>query len=410
MAPGFVRLAIILGLLCLIGPFSIDMYLPAFPDIVDDLGVTTAAVQATLMSYFLAFGLFQMVYGPAADMYGRRLPMVVGLAIFVVASIGCVLAPNVETLIAFRALQGVGAAGVMVIPRAIIRDLYTGTAATRLMSLVMLVISISPMLAPLAGSALIIPFGWRSVFIAVIIASGLSLFLILTQLPETHPVEKRMKVSPGPMLAGYLELLKDPVFMGLTAIGGFGMASFFAFLSSGSFVYQDYYGLSPTLFSLAFAFNAFGFFAMSQLAGRIGQKYGLIRMVSVSTGGYAVVMLMLTGLVMLGADSLILLMAILFVSFAFLGLVLPTTMVLALETKGELAGSASALGGTLQMLLGVASMAMVATFFDGSIRPMVMGMGACAGAALGVALWILPKVEEPAHNLGEVTEEVTAGP
>lgn len=404
MAPGFVRLAIILGLLCLIGPFSIDMYLPAFPEIVSDLGVTEGAVQATLMSYFLAFGVMQMVYGPAADMYGRRPPMFVGLGIYVVASIACALAPNIETLIAFRALQGAGAAAVMVIPRAIIRDLYTGTAATRLMSLVMLVISVSPMLAPLAGTALIVPFGWRAVFYAVIVASALSLFLIKTQLPETHPPARRMKIALGPMLEGYRILMKDWVFLGLTAIGGFGMASFFAFLSSASFVYQEHYGLSSTGFSLAFAFNALGFFSMSQLAGRIGERFGLIRMVTVSTVGYSVVMILLAVFTMLGVDSLAILMGLLFISFAFLGLVMPTSMVLALETKAELAGSASALGGTLQMLLGVFSMAVVAFYFDGTIRPMVIGMGMCAAMALIAALLTLPKVAEPDHNLGKVEE------
>ena len=131
MAPGFVRLAIILGLLCLIGPFSIDMYLPAFPKIVEDLGVSTASVQATLMAYFLAFGVCQMIYGPAADMYGRRAPMLFGLAVYMLASLGCALAPNVETLIGFRALQGAGAAAVMVIPRAIVRDLYIHSFPTR---------------------------------------------------------------------------------------------------------------------------------------------------------------------------------------------------------------------------------------------------------------------------------------
>ncbi|RFB06165.1 multidrug effflux MFS transporter [Parvularcula marina] len=400
-SPGFVRLAIILGLLCLIGPFSIDMYLPAFPAIVADLGVSDKTAQITLMSYFLSFGVCQMIYGPAADMYGRRPPMFVGLGIFIVASIGCALAPNVETLIAFRALQGAGAAAVMVIPRAIIRDLYTGTAATRLMSLIMLVISVSPMLAPLAGSALIIPFGWRSVFYAVIVASGLSLFLIKTQLPETLPPEKRMRIAIGPMLEGYGTLMKDWIFLGLTAIGGFGMSSFFAFLSGASFVYQEHYGMNSTQFSLAFAFNAFGFFAMSQLAGRIGERYGLIRMVTVSTAGYSAVMILLTLLVVIGIDSLPVVMGLLFVSFAFLGLVLPTSMVLALETKAELAGSASALGGTLQMLLGVASMAAVAIFFDGTIRPMVVGMGVCAALAMLAALLTLPKVAEPAHNLEE---------
>jgi DHA1 family bicyclomycin/chloramphenicol resistance-like MFS transporter len=173
MLSTFARNALVLGLLSAIGPFAIDMYLPALPSIAGDLQASTAATQMTLMAFFMAFGVCQIVYGPLSDMIGRKPPLYFGLTVFALGSIGCALAPTVEWLIAFRVLQGIGASGVMVIPRAIIRDLHTGVEAAKLMALVMLVFSVAPILAPLTGSALIVPFGWRAVFVAVtVVAAG----------------------------------------------------------------------------------------------------------------------------------------------------------------------------------------------------------------------------------------------
>jgi MFS transporter, DHA1 family, multidrug resistance protein len=176
----FLRNAVVLGLLSAVGPFAVDMYLPALPTIAADLQASTGATQMTLMAFFVTFGVCQIVYGPASDMIGRKPPLYFGLTVFLLGSVGCALAPNIGSLIAFRALQGVGGSAVMAIPRAIIRDLHTGVDATRLMSLVMLVFSVSPILAPLAGSALIVPFGWRAVFVAIIVVAALGLVLIAT--------------------------------------------------------------------------------------------------------------------------------------------------------------------------------------------------------------------------------------
>ena len=198
----FARNAIVLGLLAAIGPFAIDMYLPALPAISADLAASTAATQMTLMVFFVSFGICQIAYGPIADMVGRKPPLYFGLSLFALGAIGCGLAPSIEWLIFFRFVQGIGAAACMVIPRAIIRDLHTGVEATRLMSTVMLVFSVSPILAPLTGSALIVPFGWRSVFVAVFIAALLGFVLIRVFLRETLPPANRVKVSVGSVLGG----------------------------------------------------------------------------------------------------------------------------------------------------------------------------------------------------------------
>jgi DHA1 family bicyclomycin/chloramphenicol resistance-like MFS transporter len=381
MTPPFLRTAIILGLISAVGPFAIDMYLPALPTIAANLHASTAAAQMTLMAFFVPFGISQIAYGPVSDMLGRKPPLYVGLGLFAIASAGCALAPSIGWLIALRALQGIGAAAVMVVPRAVIRDLHTGVAGTRLMALVMLVLSVSPILAPVTGSALIVPFGWRAVFVAITIAAVIGLTMLATVFPETLSRENRIPVRLPSLAAGFGKLLRDPRFLGLTFIGGLGMASFFTFLASASFVYIDHYGLTPTWFSIAFSINAIGFIGSSQFAASLGARFGMDRMVAWSVAAYAAILVVLLAVTLAGVDSLPVLMALLLVGFAFMGLVIPSTMVLALDDHGPIAGMASALGGTLQMLTGGAMIAVVGFFFNGTPLPMVLAMALCAVGA-----------------------------
>lgn len=389
MLSTYARNAIILGLLSAVGPFAIDMYIPALPTIAADLGATTAATQMTLMAFFLAFGVCQIAYGPISDMIGRKLPLYFGLMVFALASIGCAVAPSVEWLVGFRLVQGVGAASVMVIPRAIIRDLHTGIEATKLMSLVMLVLSVSPILAPLGGSALIVPFGWRAVFIAVTVVSVVCLALVATGLPETRPPADRIRVSVGAVLGGFGQLLRDGRFLGLTFIGGLGMSSFFAFLASSSFIYIDHFGLTPTEYSLIFSMNAIGFIGASQATAWLGGRFGMGRVVLTACALYAFFSTVLLAVTLAGVDRLDVLVALLFVAFAWLGLVIPATMVLALEDHGPIAGMASALGGTLQMVAGGVMILLVSLFFDGTALPMVAAIALCALGALTLCLLTL---------------------
>ena len=389
MRNGLFRSALVLGLLSCIGPFSIDMYLPAMPQIARGLGADVAGVQTTISAYFLAFGIAQLVYGPWADQSGRKPPLYLGVGIYLVGTAGCYLAPSIGALIAWRFVQALGAAAVMVVPRAIIRDMHTGHEATRMMAAIMLVISVSPMLAPLAGSAVIAVADWRAIFGVLAIAGVISLLMIAFLLPETLRQEDRVPVSAGRLLSGARHLLTDRVFMGLTFTGGFGMASFFVFLASASFVYTGQFGLTPTQFSLAFAANAIGFFSASQMAATLGQRFGARRVVLWATAGFAVFALLTLAVVTAGIGGLPLLIAGLFMGNACLGLVIPTTMVMALDPHGEIAGLASSLGGTLQMLAGGAVVMLSGPFFDGTAVPMVAAIAACALAALALALWVL---------------------
>ncbi len=393
MALGMFRSAAILGLLAAVGPFAIDMYLPALPAIAADLDTSVAATQATLTAYFVAFGLSQLVYGPWADQAGRKAPLYFGLMIFAIGSVGSFLSPSIEWLTFSRFVQGLGGAVVMVVPRAIIRDLHTGNDATRLMAMIMLVISVSPMLAPLAGSLLILVFDWRAIFVVLGLATFASLAVTHFALPETLAPEKRVPVNLRSLLRGSKRLLTDRAFMGLTLVGGFGMASFFVFIASASFVYTGQFGLSPIQFSLAFALNAVGFFAASQAAAPLGERIGMGRTVSIATAGFAAATTLLVVLVLAGMVSLPLLIGMLFIANACLGLVIPTTMVMALDEHGEIAGLASSLGGTLQMLAGGLMISLTAPFFDGTATPMVVAIFICGILAFAISRVVLTSRE-----------------
>jgi MFS transporter, DHA1 family, multidrug resistance protein len=382
MTSKFFRLALVLGLLSAIGPFAIDMYLPALPAIGRGLDTDVAGVQASLMSFFLAIALGQLFYGPAADLYGRKAPLYAGLALFVAGSLGCALAPNIETLVVFRFVAGLGGAAVGVIPRAIVRDLYTGSEAARLMSLLLLVFSVSPLLAPLAGSLLIDVAGWRSVFWATGAIGVVGLAMTVSLIQETRDPAERAQSSWGGTVTAFGELLRDRHFMGLTLIGAFGMSAFFVFLANSSFVMIDHYGLTPRQYSLAFSFNALAFFAFAQFTGRLTARHGLVKVVKGAVASFAGTLTLLAVLFAAGVDHLGVLIGLMFIGFGFLGLVVPTTSVLALDDHGAVAGTASALMGTLQLLVGAALMALGGRFFDGTALPMVAGIAGCAITAL----------------------------
>lgn len=378
------KIALVLGLLSAIGPFAIDMYLPALPAIGQSLGADIGGVQMSLTAFFIALALGQPIYGPVSDMVGRKPPLYAGLALFAVASIGCALATDIETLIALRFVQGLGAAAGMAIPRAVVRDLHTGTDAARLMSLLMLVFSVSPILAPLAGSVVIALTGWRGVFWSVTIAALAGLALLASFLQETRPPAQRQESSLGGALRAYGLLLRDRHYLGLVLIGSFAMGGFFVYLANSPFVLIGHYGLTPTQYSLAFSLNAVAFIGSSQFTASLGERFGLASLVKAATLACALVMASMVGFYLAGGDSLAVLMTLYFIASALMGLVIPTTAVLALEEHGANAGTASALLGTLQMLVGALMMGLIGLFTDGTPLPMVIGMA--SGPLIALAL------------------------
>ena len=379
MKHNFLRLALVLGLLSAIGPFAIDMYLPALPAIGRALHADEHQVQLSLMAFFLSFALSQIVYGPASDMVGRKPPLYFGIALFALGSIGCALAPDIRWLVAFRFVQGLGGGAPNVITRAVVRHLHTGAEATRLMSLLMLVFSVSPILAPLVGSLIIDAGGWAAIFWAIAVIGLLGLALTGFALEETRPPAERTRSDIASTGRAFALLVRDPHFMGLTGVMSFGIGAFFIYLSNSSFVLINHYGLTPRQYSIAFAANAASFIGASQLAGRLAHRYGLKRVVSVSVAGFALAMCAGSALNMSGVDGLAPMIVMLMIGFGFLGLVVPATSVMALDHHGEIAGAASALMGTLQMVLGAVIIALMGLVVDGTARPMLMGI---AGVAL----------------------------
>jgi len=258
----------------------------------------------------------------------------------------------------------------------------------------MLVMSVSPILAPLAGSVVISLWSWREVFAVLAVVSVLCLVMTIVQLPETHPAERRLGKTLGTAIGSYGALLRDPVFIGLAVVSGFGLATFFVFIGSAPFVYIEYFGLTPTQFSLCFALNAASFFAMSQMTARLSARFGLAPVIRWSVMAVAAIMVLLAATTLWG-NHLAVMMTLLFIGFGFLGLLLPAAGVLSLEDHGAVAGSASALLGAIQMITAAVSMTLIGLYADHTPAPMLIGIALCAVAAMLTTWWTLRRL--PVH-------------
>ncbi|WP_037080384.1 multidrug effflux MFS transporter [Neorhizobium vignae] len=381
--------ALSLGLLSAIGLFALDMYLPALPTIRADLNADSHAVQASLISFFAAMAVSQIAYGPLSDMFGRKKPLYVGLALYAIGAVGCALSPSIEWLIAFRFLQGMGACAGVVISRAIVRDLHTGPAAAQLMSRLMLVFSVSPILAPLAGSIVTVFGDWRLIFWVMVGAGAVGAVVAVFFLEETRLPAARSESSLAGALRSYGTLLRDPYYLGLVLIASFGMSSYMIYVANSSFVLIEHYGLSPTFYSVVFSCNAVAFIGMSQLNGWLSRKIGLRKVIRGAVFGYSAMMVMLALVTSLGIDRLDVMAAFLFAGYGFLGMIIPTAAVLALEHHGRIAGTASAMMGTIQFVTSAVVIGLGGMFVDGTSLPMVTVIALCAVVVFLLSLVVL---------------------
>ncbi|MBC7976002.1 MAG: multidrug effflux MFS transporter [Myxococcales bacterium] len=386
MQSSFARNAVVLGLLTAIGPFAIDMYLPSLPSVAAGFGTDADAALASMTVFFITFALGQLVWGPSSDLFGRRRPLVVGLALFVIASVGCALAGSIEQLIGFRLLQGFGGAAGMVISRAIVRDLHSGIEETRLMSLLMLVFSVSPICAPLIGNGVIALTSWRGVFWAVGGIAVVGLLLIALFVPETRPRGSRADAKIGRVISACRRLLTDRGFIGLTLVSSFAFSGFLIYLANSPFVLSKHYGLSSIEYSIAFSVNAVAFFAAMQLNAWLAQRFGLAQLIRPAVLGYAATMAIALALTAIGLDHLALVSTLLFIGYGFLGIILPVSSVLALAEHGEIAGTASSLMSALQLTVGSVLIGVSGAFGDGSILRLVAAITATAVIAAIVQL------------------------
>ncbi|WP_019634276.1 multidrug effflux MFS transporter [Actinomadura atramentaria] len=381
-----IALVVVLGALTATAPLSIDMYLPALPELTDDLGTVAARAQLTLTACVVGLALGQVVAGPLSDRLGRRRPLVAGLAAYAAASLLCAVAPTVGTLTAARFAQGAAGAAGIVIARAVVRDLYDGTAAAKFFATLMLVNGLAPILAPVVGGQLLRVMPWPGVF-AVLAGIGLALLVAsLAGLPETLPPERRATGGVAATLRTFRGLLADRAFVGYALTLGFAFAALFTYISGSPFVLQDIYGLSPQQFSVAFGVNSVGIVAAGQVGGRLVGRVALGRLLGaglalVAAGGAGLLTVVLAGAGTAGV------LPALFLVAAGQGLVLPNATALALADRpAGSAGSASALLGLAQFAFGGAAAPLAGIGGEGTAVPMAATIAALAAAAALSAL------------------------
>ena len=382
LGPGTLRVAIVLGSINAIGPLSIDMYLPAFPEITQALDTGASQVQLTLTACVAGLALGQLVIGPLSDRFGRRVPLIAALVTYAVASLLCAAATSVGALIALRFVQGLAGAGGIVIARAVVRDLHSGAAAVRLFSYLMLVTGLAPILAPLAGGQLLAVTSWKGIFVSLAILSALIAVLAAAGLRETLPRERRNPSGLRRTVQTMAGLLRDRSFVGYAFAGGLTFGALFAYLSGSSFVLQQIYGLSPQLYSLTFALNGLGLIAASQVNARIVERVGPTRLLRGGLGFVVASALTLLVVVSVGGLSVWAVLVPMFVIVSSLSFVLPNSTALALADHAKVAGTASALLGLIQFLVGAIAAPLVGVAGPDSAVPMGVVMALFALGAL----------------------------
>jgi DHA1 family bicyclomycin/chloramphenicol resistance-like MFS transporter len=381
-----IRLVLVLGALVALGPLTIDMYLPALPTIVGDLGTTDAAVQLTLTGTLVGLALGQLLVGPLSDTFGRRRPLLVGVGVHVLASLLCLVAPNVEVLGGLRLLQGVGAAAASVVAMAIVRDLFVGRAAATLFSRLMLVLGVAPVLAPTIGGEVLRFTSWRGVFVVLAVLALLLIALAWRAVPETLPVERRSPLGLRNTLRTYGGLLRDRTFVGLVLVAGLAMAGLFGYVAGSSFVFQEEFGLNEQQFGLVFGAGALFLIGGTQLNAALLRWFEPrvllpFALVLGTVAGAALVVV-----AVLDVGGLVGVIAPLWTVLFSVGLAMPNTPALALARHGEAAGTASALLGAIQMGTGAVVSPVVGVLGNDAVA---MGTVMAAGAALALVVLLV---------------------
>ncbi|MFK0045445.1 Bcr/CflA family multidrug efflux MFS transporter [Streptomyces sp. NPDC090741] len=371
----------ILGGLSALPPLSMDMYLPALPQVTGALHSPAATIQLTLTACLAGMALGQLVIGPMSDKWGRRRPLLIGMVVYVLATAICALAPTAELLIGFRLLQGLAGSAAIVIARAVVRDLYDGVEMARFFSTLMLISGVAPIIAPLIGGQILRFADWRGVFVVLTGVGAVLTLVVWRSLGETLPPEQRQTGGVGSALRTMRGLLADRVFAGYTLAGGFAFATLFSYISASPFVVQEIYGASPQAFSLLFGLNSVGLIAAGQVNGKL--LVGRVRLDKVLGGGLTVItaaslslLLMSTGV--FGEVGLVPIASALFVLMSAMGMVLPNTNALALMRTPHAAGSASALLGTSSFLVGAIASPLVGIAGEDTAVPMALVQLVCS--------------------------------
>lgn len=395
---------VVLGALVGLGPFTIDLYLPAFPLVADELRAPEAAIQLTLTATMIGFGLGQLVVGPWSDTIGRRLPLILATTVHVGASLGVAFAPDITGVLLFRVLQGIGAAGGGVVAMATVRDLFGGQPLVRMLSRLALVTSLAPILAPVIGSQLLVLFDWRGLFVALAGYGVVVVVLAATLIAETLPPERRRVRGHSTTAQRYRAVLSDRVFIGVALIAGLLFSGLFAYLSASSFLFQDLYGFSAQQYGILFAVNSIGLAVSSQVASRLMRRFAPPRILAVSLPLMAI-----AGFTAAAAAALDLglgpIVAGTFVFLSCAGLSFPCIQVTALAPHGSEAGTAAALLGAINFGLASLSAPIVGVFGTETAIPMGLGMGILLTVSTAL-LWIVVRPLR-AVRIGDETPELT---
>ncbi|WP_263063231.1 multidrug effflux MFS transporter [Dickeya dadantii] len=383
--------ALILGTLAALGPLCIDLYLPALPQMTSALAASTAVTQLSLTAGLLGLGAGQLIFGPLSDKLGRRLPLLLSLAMLLLTSVWCALAQDIGQLVVARLLQGIAGAGGAVLSRAIARDLYVGHALTRFFSLLMLINGLAPILSPVLGGLLLGITDWRGIFVLLAVIASLLLTMSVLRLNETLPAERRIAGGVGSMLSSLGSLLREREFMGLCLAQGLCGAGMFAYIGASPFVLQEVYGLSPQAFSLCFAVNGIGLIAAGQLASHFSLRFGERRVLRAGLTIAVISALVLTVAGLLHAPLIGILIP-LFFAIAMIGIVGPCASSLAMQSQGSKAGSASALIGLSMFALGALSVPF--TGLTGSTSALSMALVILGCYLLAVIAYLLLSLKQ----------------
>jgi DHA1 family bicyclomycin/chloramphenicol resistance-like MFS transporter len=389
----------LLGALSVVSPFAIDMYLPAFPDLAIVFGVPSTTVALTISAYFIGLAVGQVMYGPLLDRFGRKRPLAAGLGLFVVASVGCALAPDINTLIALRFVQALGGCVAQVASVAMVRDFFPAGQAARVLSRLFLFIAVSPLFAPAAGSLIIQVGGWQAAFFALAGVVAAILALVHFLLPEGHTPDPDISLRPGPILAEYAAILRHPRFATYAGAGAFSFAGLFTFVAGSPVLFIDGFGVSQQTFPLIFALLAGGFIGGSQL------NVALLRRFSSETLFFrflvtqvAVGAVFLTGALAgwWGVGGTI---AVLFAFLGCVGVTNPNASALAIGPFSKNAGSASALLGFFQLGVGAVISTGISSASPHNSLPIVGIMAVTA--AIGLAILLAGRNRARASALAE---------
>ncbi|MFC4600030.1 multidrug effflux MFS transporter [Cohnella hongkongensis] len=396
-----IRLALLLGLFSTLGPFTIDMYLPAFPEIVQQFNSSASLVQFSLTACLLGLAIGQLVMGSLSDVHGRRGPLLYSMGLYVLSSIACALAPHIALLIAFRFIQGFAAAAGIVISRAIARDLYSGNDLTKFFSLLLLVGNLGPLIAPVAGSGVLSFTKWIGVFLALALLGAYLWIMTKWRLPETLPAERRSPSNIAHQFRGYGLLLRDRSFLGYMLAQGIMIAGVFAYVSGTPFIYQNIYGVSPTTFALLFGSNGIGLILGSQIVGRMAHRIEAAVFVKVG-----LCLALLSSAAVLAAalvhGPLFTLVVPLFFFVGAIGITSTAAFPLAMEGQANMAGSAAALLGIVPFLLGAVTAPLVGVAGEDTAVPLgVIILVSSASAILAYFLLARPKGGSSAESVAK---------